>query len=415
MRIVLLAAGAFAALYIALDLNALYALRANQNTGLYLQTLVNFVHSGSTFNQPDGKPHLLVHDQWIVLLLAPAIALWPRPETLIVVQMLALAAAAIPLYLLARECGADRRTGTLLALAFLIAPSLQGFAYDGFVPEDFIPLLACSLALALKRRSFWGTALIAQLLLGLKEDEVWFLAWFGLIALGAYDRKLGSLLVGLALLNGLGYYAIAHHFGYVPERPRYGLVDREWPQQLAFLLEISVPLAFAPFFLGKRLWYAAPFLAELFFTQDRTYPLYHAGSYYTAPLVSLAAIASAVVVARRPQLARWALGGACLMALFFNPTVLHLGRRPYFSPDPQYAAARAWSETREPVDFPCPDTGAWTVASRDPNARLVDCGLPTTRVPRPAWKDVPLDSDAGWIHGPPSRPNARSAASEPNG
>jgi uncharacterized membrane protein len=413
VRVVVIAAAVFAALYIALDLNALYALRANQNTGLYLQSLVNFVHSGSTFNQPDGKPHLLVHDQWIVLALAPLVALWPRPEPLIVVQMLALAAAAIPLYLLARDCGADRRTATLLGVAFLIAPSLQGYAYDGFVPEDFIPLLACSLALALKRKSLWGTILVAQLLLGLKEDEAWFLGWFGLIALRAYDRRLGATLLVLALLNGFGYYAIAHHFGYVPERPQYGLIDREWPQQLAFVLEISVPLAFAPFFLGRRLWYAAPFIFELFFTQDRTYPLYHAGSYYTAPLVSLAAIASAVVMAQRPQLARWALGGSILMALFFNPTVLHLGRRPYFSPDPQYAAARAWALTREPVDFPCPDTGAWTVASPDPNARLVDCGLPTNRTPRPAWKDVPLASDAAWTRGPEAASSGETPSTPP--
>jgi len=63
LRAVLVAAALFAALYIVLDLNALHALRANQNTGLYLQSALDFVRTGSTFDQPDGKAHLLVHDQ----------------------------------------------------------------------------------------------------------------------------------------------------------------------------------------------------------------------------------------------------------------------------------------------------------------------------------------------------------------
>jgi hypothetical protein len=67
--------------------------------------------------------------------------------------------------------------------------------------------------------------------------------------------------------------------------------------------------------------------------------------------------------------------------------------------DPQYAAARAWAQTTAPVDCPCEDEGAWTVASANLNARLVGCGLPATRE-RPAWHDVPLGSDAAWTKGP---------------
>jgi uncharacterized membrane protein len=407
VRPVLIGAAIFAALFLTLDLNALHALRANQNTGLYLQSLIDFVRHGSTFDQPDGKPHLLVHDQWLVLALAPFVALFPRPETLIVAQAIALGAAAVPLYFLARTWGAGARPAAMLALAFLISPSMEGYAYDGFVPEDVIPLLWCCLALALARGSLWGTALVAQLLLGVKEDEAWFLAWFGAVAFFFYrpqnkadGRAFGMILCALAVVNGAGYYLIAHHFGYVPERPQYGLVDREWPQQLGFLLEVLVPLAFAPLLLGRRLLVALPLLVELFFTQDRTYPLYHSGSYYTAPLVTLAAIGTAWVIGQRPAFARWALAGAVVMALFVNPTIVRVGRWTWFSPDPQYAIARRWALTAKAVDFPCPDTGAWTVASPDPMARLVDCGKPTTRPPRPAWKDVPLNSDAAWTAGP---------------
>jgi hypothetical protein len=395
---VLLCAAAFTCLYVALDLNQLYALRTNQNTGLYLQSLVNFVQRGTTFDQPDGRPHLAVHDQWIVLLLAPLVALWPRPETIIVVQVAALAAAAIPVYLFARSCGAAPRIALALAAAWLLSPSAQGFAYGGFAPEHFVPLLAFSLALAARKRSLVGTILCVQLLLGVKEDEAWFLAWFGAIGAVLYDRRLGVATLTLALVNGAVYYSIEAAAGFSPEHPVYGFADREWRQQAAFLVEMLVPYAFAPLLLGPRLLLALPILVELFFAQDRTFAIYRAGNYYTEPLVVLATIGAAVVLARRPSLARYMVAGSLLMALLFNTTVLHLGRRP-FTPDPQYETARAWAKTTTPVAFPCADEGAWTVAASNPNATLVDCGKPTHRE-RPAWRDAPLASDAPWTHGP---------------
>jgi len=390
----------YALVYLYLDINALYALRANQNTGLFLQSAVNLAHTGSTFDQPDGKPHLLVHDQWLVYaILTPLTAIWARPETVITVQVLALTAGAFALFAFARTCGVTRTNAGLLASAFLIAPSMQGWTYDGFVGEDFLPVLGFSLAIALRTRSLAWTIVLAQLVLGVKEDEVWFLAWLGALGAVFYDRKLGLAMLGLALLNGGAYYAIATHLGYTPEHPRYGLADREWFGQATFLLEMLVPLAFAPLRLGPKLICALPFLAELFLAQDRSYPLYHVGSYYTIPLIVLAAIGTAVVASDRRRIAGYAFGGACAMALLFNnASVLHFGRAPFHA-DPQYAAASAWGESTRAIAFPCEDVGAWTVAAADPNATLVGCGEPSTRAPRHAWKDEALDSHAPWTLG----------------
>jgi len=400
LRIVLLAAAVFAAIYIALDLNALYALRANQNTGLYLQSLVDFVRTGSTFDQPDGRPHMLVHDQWVVYaLLGPLVALWPRPETMIVAQVVALAGAALVLYWLANICGIERAAAAALSIAFLISPSVQGFAYDGFVAEDVVPIVGFSFAFAIQRRSLLWTLAAAQILLGIKEDEAWFLAWLGAVGAIWFDRRLGVAVLLLATINLGSYYAIASHFGYLPERPHYGPVDREWAGQLTFLVELLVPLAFAPLRLGWALIAGLPFIIELFFTQDRTYPLYHTGSYYTIPLVVAATVGTVYVVARRPWFARYALAGSILMALLFNnASILHIGRRP-FTPDPQYAAARSWASTSLPVDIPCEDVGAWTVAAADLQARLIGCGRRGTRRGRPAWRDEPLRATAPWTLG----------------
>jgi uncharacterized membrane protein len=401
-------AAVFAAGYIALDFNALFALRTGQNTGLYLQSLVEFVRHGTTFDQNDGKPHLAVHDQWLALALAPAIALWPTAKTLIVAQVLLLAAAAPMLYAFARALGLARTPAACIAAAYLLAPSTQGWAYHPFVPEDALPLVAFAAAIAIARRNLALALVACFLLLGIKEDEALFLTWLGAFIALRFDRRIGIAIACLSVLDGIAYYAIDRAFGFWPEHPVYALRDTTMPEQFAFVAEILAPLAFAPLLLGPRILLALPFAAELFLTQDRVYPLYQSGSYYTIPFVTLATIGAVIAISARPWLARWSLACAAIMALLFNTTVLHLGRHP-FSPDPQYAAAEAFSQTQAPIDFPCDDAGAWTVAAADPNARLA-CpdtatahildGDPAPARSRPAWRDAPLGSTAAWTRGP---------------
>jgi uncharacterized membrane protein len=403
--LVAVAAAIFAIVYVWLDFNALYALRTGQNTGLYLQSLVNFVHGVGTFDQPDGRPHLAVHDQWLALALAPAIAMWPNAKTLIVAQVALLAAAAPLLYLFARTLKISAPNAACIAIAYLLAPSTQGWAYHPFVPEDALPLVAFGFAIALAQRRFWLALAACELLLGIKEDEALFLAWIGAFVAWRVDRRIGCAVVALAIVNLVAYYGLDRAFGYAPEHPAYGIADATVPQQLAFLAEILAPLAFAPLLLGWRVLLVLPFVAELFLAQDRTYPLYQAGSYYTIPLVTLATLGAAVAIARRPALARWCLACAALMALFFNTSVLHFGRHP-FSRDPLYGVALRIAGSALPEDFPCDDAGAWTVAAADPNARLacsgtanasvLDCAPEPARDPRPAWRDEPLGSHAAW-------------------
>ncbi len=118
--------------------------------------------SGSAFS---------VHDSWVLTALVPLVALFPTAQTLIVVQVLAVAVAAVPLALLAREFGLDARSANLLAIAYLLSPAAQGLTYDNFSENVFVPLLALCGALCARRRSLWWTLVCAQLLMGLKEDR----------------------------------------------------------------------------------------------------------------------------------------------------------------------------------------------------------------------------------------------------
>ncbi|MBV9646372.1 MAG: DUF2079 domain-containing protein [Candidatus Eremiobacteraeota bacterium] len=400
MPIVIAAICAFVVTYVFCDLNVLYALRENQNTGLYLQTLVDLVHHGSAFNWGDQRPFLLKpHDEWIVLVLLPFINVWPRAETLLIAQVLLLGLAAVPLYLFVRACGGSTATAVCVALAYLVSPSVQGFAYRAFVPTHFVPVLAFLLAYFVRKRSLAGTLVCAQLLMGTKEDVLLFLAWLAAFGAVFYDRRLGIAVLVLAAVNGVAYYGYETWHGVAPTRPSYGLLDPQWPQQLAFLAETLAPFAFAPLLLRWRLLLAVPLLIELFLPQHYVpFVIYSAGSYYTESLVALIAIGAGIALASRPRWARIALVCAFVMAIFLNTTVLHFGRHP-FSRDPQYGIARAWALRDERVDFPCRDEGAWVVAAPNVQARIVGCGKPGP-AGRPAWHDEPLDSHAAWTQLP---------------
>ncbi len=384
MAYVWLCVALFVAVYIYLDLNRLYALRYGMDVGVFLQSLVNFAHHGSTFNWVERQPHLTVHDSWLLLALTPLVALFPRPETLLVVQVVAVAGAAIPLYIFARGCGLAAMPAQFVALAYLISPSVQGWAYMDFSENVFVPVLALSLAIAVQRKSVLGTLLFAQLLMGVKEDQIWFLAWFAAAGALWYDRRLGLATLVLAIVNGAVYYGIVHAIGYAPEHPAYLWLPRTFPQDLAFLAEVLAPFAFAPLALRWRLLLAAPLVAEITFAARWSYPLARAGTHWTVSLVTLIALGAAIAIARYPAWARWAFACSLLMATFFNVTVLHLGRHLYPADVVGYAQARAVAVSGRPAFYTADDEGAFVIASANVRAQLIDRSAPR-RHPKPAW------------------------------
>ena len=69
------------------------------------------------------------------------------------------------------------------------------------------------------------------------------------------------------------------------------------------------------------------------------------------------------------------------MALFFNTTVLHIGRHLY-RPDPRYEATREVGTTHLPIVYSQNDFSLWSVAAADINARIIRGKLTEER---PAW------------------------------
>jgi uncharacterized membrane protein len=357
------------------------------------------LHHLNTHNLSDHIVETAPHDQWMLIALCPFVALWPHLEAVVVVQVLAVAASAIVLWYLVRALDGSRAAATTLSLAWLISPSVEGFAFGDFTPVHFVPLLGFALALALVRRQPVAALIFAQLLFGVKEDVLMFTVWTCAFVLWRDDRRLAVAIAVLGAVNLGAYelYEALHHYHSVA--PDYAFYDPHPLAHVLFLLEVLAPLAFAPLRLGWRVLLVLPFLAELFLAHGYAEGLLaRSGSYYTIPLLTLLGIGTATVVARSPQFARAALVLSVLCALTLNPTVLRFGRH-LSAPDPLYPVARAWGAVDAPVDFPCADQGAWVVASTNPQANLAGCDVGMERQ-RKAYADIPLGSTAPWTRGP---------------
>lgn len=369
MRATYVAATVFAAVYIALDFNKLYALRYGADLGTYLQTLVNLRH-GSSWNYGEWKHHFQVHDSWILTVLVPLVALFPDAQTLIVVQVLALACAAIPLVLLARELGLAGKAANLLGIAYLLSPAAQGLSYDNFSENAFVPLLACCGALAVRRRSLWWALVAGQLLMGLKEDEILFVLWFAAACAIWWDRRLALALGALAIVNGAGFWAFERALGVHPNDPGYSfrVFDPEGKASMFFLL--LAPFAFAPLGISRWLLLGLPLAAEIVFMQPWNYEPSRIGSHYVAPLFAATAIAAAFGAARYSRLAQYMVPSALVVMLLFNDTVLRPGRWPLIVDWNAYARAVALRESGRTALLPRRDEGVWAVAAANPNVRL---------------------------------------------
>ncbi|HXW59040.1 MAG TPA: DUF2079 domain-containing protein [Solirubrobacteraceae bacterium] len=367
-RAVTIAAAVFALVYVGLDLNKLAALRYGADTGTFVQFLVGEAHGAGSWNGAELRPHLQVHDSWILLALVPLMAVFPYTQTLLIVQVLAVAAAGPLVALFARACGAAARGANAVGIATLLSPSMQGLAYGNFLENVFVPVIAAGGAIAVRTRRLLPALACAQLLLGIKEDQALFLLWLGVACALWWDRRLGLGIAALALLNGLGFVALERLAHAQPSLPAYGLHVDDPLAKLAFFAALLAPFAFAPLWLGARLLLALPLVAELTLNGPWAYPIARIGTHWAAPLAIATALGAAVVVAARPRWATAVLVCAVLCALTINDTVLKLGRWPYVVDRTAYAAALRLRDSGAAAEIPRHAEGVYAVAA--PNRRI---------------------------------------------
>jgi uncharacterized membrane protein len=139
------------------------------------------------------------HTSFILLLVVPLYWVYPHVVALLVLQACLLAAAAVPVYLLAAP-RLGEPAALVLAAAFLLNPSLQNGNLEQFHPEAFLVLaLATALyAAAESRPRLLAVAVVACLLV--KEDTGLLIAPLGVWVALRRNRTWGLRLVAAGVL-----------------------------------------------------------------------------------------------------------------------------------------------------------------------------------------------------------------------
>ena len=168
-----------------------------KTTGLPLTTL-----------ERDGLlSHFAVHVSPVYYLMLPFYCLFPKPETLQVLQAAVLASAVIPLWLIGKNRGLSGLQRTLLCALLLLLPAFAGGTSYDIHENCFLTPLILWLFYGIERKSIPITAVSAVLTLSVKEDAPVYVAVIALYLLvkGAVRYKKGDkwrLFAGGSLLIG---------------------------------------------------------------------------------------------------------------------------------------------------------------------------------------------------------------------
>ena len=276
---------------------------------------------------------LSFHVEALFPLLSLVYLIYPHPESLLVLQTVALSLGAIPTYLLARDVLRSPALGLVFALVYLLFPTVEALNLYEFHPVSLAtPLLLAAFLFAYRRR--YGPFLLCSLAaMGTKEEIGLVVAMFGLyIVVVQGNRRIGILTVVLG--GGWSLFAalvIERHFRepgtltYISSRYGYlcggpdstgqvrchgyhgplhtlvhdpGAIARElflWPK-LGYLRYLLAPAGYTALLAPLSLLLAAPTLTLNLLSQD--FHMYSGVGDNSAEVAAVVTIASILGCAR---------------------------------------------------------------------------------------------------------------------
>jgi uncharacterized membrane protein len=262
------------------------------------------------------------HTSFVLLLAVPLYWIWPHAQTLLVLQAVLIAAAAIPIYVLARRLTGNIALATCLAAAYLLNPALQNGNLEQFHPESFLVLFVSLAIFAAIESVGWLLALSVIASLLVKEDTALLMAPLGLWVMLRRNRRWGIWIIA----GSVGYAIFAtqvvirlllgttsFYSGRIPFGGIWGLVTEPVLHPLRFFSYARS--GYKPFYIWQMaasfgfVFLIAPEVAAiglLTLAENvlSTFPymqqiIYH----YSLPLVPVLAMGTVFAVGRLPTLA----------------------------------------------------------------------------------------------------------------
>ncbi len=255
--------------------------------GAFVQTFWNTTQDRIMFNNlEEAKNHLGVHMSPFLFLLVPGYALFQSPYYLLIIQTLALALAAWPLYLSVLRILQSRKWALVLAAGYLLYPPLHWVNLFDFHEIAFFPLVMLT-ALYFSESKRWGwMALFLILSASIEENAILAVLFVGFYLLAKKEYKIGFLVVLLSaiyfiltvkvLMLALGggllrldrYVHLGESFGEIAKNlvtnPQLFIETILVKSKLLYVLWLLLPVAFLPLLAGPGLILVVPgFLQNL--------------------------------------------------------------------------------------------------------------------------------------------------------
>ena len=316
--------------------------------GLYDQVFWNTVHGRwweSTMSLGLPHPHSYFGDHFspIFFAILPVYALFPHPQTLLVVQTALIALGAVPIYLLARATFPDTGQPLLWVAAYLLfLPVAHINLYD--FHETALAILPLGLALHFleRKQTVWFLLSLGAAAL-VKEEMALVGIGFGLyVTLARGSWRLGLLLVVASLASfltilyaaipafngGRGFAYFQSRYGQLGAsplqilgnaltRPRLLFQTLIQPRKAAFVAALLGPVLGLPAASGWGILLLLPTLGYLLLS--RYEPQFSFTSQYSAPLVPLVLGTAILGLARVPIRFRTLVSaGVLLSSLAFS-------------------------------------------------------------------------------------------------
>jgi uncharacterized membrane protein len=355
------------------------------------------------------------HFDPILVLFAPLWLVWPSPSLLLVLQAVALALGALPVFWLARKHLGGERTALAFALAYLLFPATQWLALAEFHPVALATPLLLFAFWYLDEDRLLPFALVAVLAAATKEQIALAVAGLGVWYAIAHRRHLAGTAIAVAgvAVTAVAVGLVMPHFGPGVESTfggRYrevggsfaGILDTLFTDPLTllrvtfdaegigYLARLLLPLALLPLGAPLALLPALPDLALNLLSSTRTQTSIH--HQYTAGTVP-ALFAAAIFAAARLQRRRPLPIAEALVAVVLASNYL-LGAIPLWAafPGGEDLGAGAWRVTEH-------DRIAARALERVPGDAVVSASnsLGAHLSDRRRILSFPLLSDATWV------------------